>query len=103
MDAVTNHGNDGRIHLALVTKTYAPEVNCVAMTLGRLVDGLLAAEHRINLFRPGRHPADARDPDSGLREFIMPGLPIPAYTSMHFGFPATARYLETAVGRYLMS
>lgn len=94
MDAVTNHGNDGRLHLALVTETCAPEVNGVAMTLGRLVDGLLAAEHRISLFRPGRPAANARDPDSGLLEFIMPGIPIPGYTSMHFGFPATARLFK---------
>jgi glycosyltransferase involved in cell wall biosynthesis len=64
------------------------------MTLGRLVDGLLASGHRISLFRPGRRAVNKRDPDSSLREFIMPGLPIPGYAAMHFGFPATARLFD---------
>jgi glycosyltransferase involved in cell wall biosynthesis len=88
---MTNPGGAGRIHLALVTETYAPEVNGVAMTLGRLVDGLLAAEHRISLFRPGRRVANGPDPSTDLHEYIMPGMPIPGYTSMHFGFPAATR------------
>ena len=30
-----------RLRIALVTETWAPEVNGVAMTLGRMVDGLI--------------------------------------------------------------
>jgi glycosyltransferase involved in cell wall biosynthesis len=91
VDAVTNYSSAGRIHLALVTETYAPEVNGVAMTLGRLVDGLLAANHRISIFRPGRSVANSPGQDNSLREFTMPGMPVPGYTALHFGFPAASR------------
>jgi len=53
VDAVTDHRASGRLHLALVTETCAPDVNGVAMTSGRLVDGLLSAHQRISIFRPG--------------------------------------------------
>lgn len=91
MDAVTSLNGAGRLHLALVTETYVPEVNGVAMTLGRLVDGLLSAGHRISIFRPGRVDRNGCGPDPDFGEFIMPGMPIPGYTAMRFGFPAAAR------------
>ena len=38
--------------LALVTETYPPEVNGVAMTLSRLVGGLRARGHEVEVVRP---------------------------------------------------
>ncbi|HWZ93637.1 MAG TPA: glycosyltransferase family 1 protein [Opitutaceae bacterium] len=45
--------------LALVTETYPPEVNGVAMTLSRLVAGLAARGHEVEVVRP-RQRAEAR-------------------------------------------
>src|ERR1017187_6207690 len=48
-----------RVKLALVTETYPPEVNGVAMTLNRLVAGLAARGHEVEVVRP-RQRAEAR-------------------------------------------
>lgn len=40
------------MRVALVTETYLPEVNGVAMTLGRLVDGLRAEGIEVLVVRP---------------------------------------------------
>jgi hypothetical protein len=39
------------MRIALVTETYPPEVNGVAMTLGRLADGLRRRGHDLHLVR----------------------------------------------------
>jgi glycosyltransferase involved in cell wall biosynthesis len=46
------------LHVTVVTETFPPEVNGVAMTLGRMVQGLLARGHRVSLVRPRQHAAD---------------------------------------------
>ena len=35
-------GRAGGLRIAIVTETYPPEINGVAMTIGRMVDGLVA-------------------------------------------------------------
>ena len=44
-DTATPHA----LRLALVTETYPPEVNGVAMTVARLVDGLRERGHQLQL------------------------------------------------------
>ena len=43
------------LQIALVTETYLPEVNGVAITIGRMVHGLRQRGHRIHLIRPRQH------------------------------------------------
>ena len=43
------------LRIAFVTETYPPEVNGVAMTIGRMVAGLQIREHRVQLVRPRQH------------------------------------------------
>lgn len=78
------------LHIAVVTETFPPEVNGVAMTIGRMVDGLLTQGHRVSLARPrqkpeqpGNHPA-----------LLLPGLPIPNYPELRMGLPVTGRLLR---------
>ncbi len=40
------------LDIAFVTETYPPEVNGVAMTVGRLVGGLRELGHRVSVIRP---------------------------------------------------
>lgn len=72
------------MRLALVTETYPPEVNGVAMTLRRLVDGLRARGHMIEVVRPRqtreKGPASAED-------FVVPGVAIPFYSALRIGLP----------------
>ena len=39
-------------HICIVTETYPPEVNGVAMTLVRLVEGLHTQGHAVSVVRP---------------------------------------------------
>lgn len=76
-----------RLSVALVTETYLPEVNGVAMTLGRLTEGLLARGHRLGVIRPKqKNELVGRLND---RLLLTPGLPIPGYPQLRFGLPVT--------------
>lgn len=76
------------LHIAIVTETYPPEVNGVAMTAGRMVQGLLARGHRIDLIRPRQHKADMAAAGNGLQELLVRGLGLPRYPGLKFGLPA---------------
>lgn len=77
------------LRIALVTETWAPEINGVARTLGRLVDGLLAHGHTVELTRPRQGKGDISLATSQFEEIRLPGAPIPFYKGLHFGLPAT--------------
>jgi glycosyltransferase involved in cell wall biosynthesis len=94
VDAKTKYTSNQSLYIGLVTETYAPEVNGVAMTLNRLVDGLGNNGHRIDIYRPEQSRADASAADSSITEIPMPGMPIPGYREMHFGFPARKFFLQ---------
>lgn len=85
------------MHLALVTETYAPEINGVAMTLGRLVDGLAARGHQVTIIRPRqRHESPRFSVTHRLasRQIRLPGVPVPGYPQIRFGLPARFRLQE---------
>ncbi|MCO8168179.1 glycosyltransferase family 1 protein [Pseudomonas sp. 21LCFQ02] len=71
------------LHVTLVTETYAPEINGVANTLGRLCDGLRLRGHKVELIRPrqGHEPAPA-EPDELM---LCRGWPIPGYPGLQWG------------------
>ncbi|MRR50562.1 MAG: glycosyltransferase family 1 protein [Rhodocyclaceae bacterium] len=75
--------------VALVTETYPPEVNGVAMTLGRLASGLRQRGHRVQVVRPRqRNEAKIRVTCTDeMADFLVPGLPIPFYPGLRFGLP----------------
>lgn len=72
--------------LALVTETFPPEVNGVAMTLSRLVGGLRAHGHEVKVTRPRQ-----KDERGATDDFLVPGIAIPFYDSLRIGLPAVAR------------
>lgn len=74
------------MHIALVTETFPPEVNGVAMTNQRLVRGLLAKGHFITLIKPRR--SDSLPPESA-RQTVHEvfGIPIPNYAGLKIGLP----------------
>lgn len=76
-------------HVALVTETWPPEVNGVAMTLSRLVCGLRERDWRVTLVRPRQRV----EPQDVLDHLTVPGLPIPGYSGLRFGMP-TVRTLH---------
>lgn len=69
--------------IALVTETWPPEINGVAMTLSRLAQGLNNRGWQVTLVRP-RQAVAAND---GHEHVMVPGLPIPGYAGLRFGLP----------------
>ena len=82
-----------RLRIALVTETYPPEVNGVALTVARLAEGLRSRGHRLQLLRPRRDRSDVRR-ETGMDEHLLPGLPIPRYSELRMGLPARRRLLR---------
>ncbi len=77
------------LRVALVTETYPPEVNGVALTIDRLVRGLQARHHDIQLVRPRQAAVDAGSGEQDPTEqVLMRGLPIPRYPHLRMGLPA---------------
>ncbi len=72
------------LKIALVTETYRPEINGVAMTLGNLVDKMKSSGYRVQVVRPRQHRQDVGNCD----EVTVAGIPIPRYTDLRAGLPA---------------
>lgn len=83
-----------QLRIAVVTETYPPEVNGVAMTLGRMVEGLQMRNHRIQLIRPRQHADDAPQPTATLTEHLQRGIPLPRYEGLKMGLPAKAALIR---------
>jgi glycosyltransferase involved in cell wall biosynthesis len=82
------------LNLVLVTETYSPEINGVAMTLGHLVHGLARHGHQVSVIRPRQRAeqgATALQVDGPVTQHLLPGLPIPGYPLLRFGLPAGGR------------
>jgi glycosyltransferase involved in cell wall biosynthesis len=76
------------LRIAVVTETYPPEVNGVAMTLARIVNGLQRRNHRVQLIRPRQHATETPAHDVHLEEVLSRGVPIPRYQGLRIGLPA---------------
>lgn len=76
------------LKIALVTETCLPEVNGVAITIGRMVQGLRQRGHHIHMIRPRQHRQDAAQEEAGYRETLVAGMPIPGYPELKSGLPA---------------
>jgi len=79
------------LDIALVTETWPPEVNGVALSLARLAAGLHQRGHRLRLVRPRRTREDRAQVEPGFAELLVPGLPIPRYPELRMGLPVRAR------------
>lgn len=75
------------LRIAAVTETWPPEVNGVAMSMARIVDGLLARHHDVQLIRPRQGSADTRagePPD----QVLTASWPVPRYPNLRMGVPS---------------
>ncbi|NMG56461.1 glycosyltransferase family 4 protein [Aromatoleum aromaticum] len=84
------------LSIALVTETYPPELNGVALTVERALHHLLERGHRVGLVRP-RQAADR----VGMPAATIPadtlcvrGLPLPRYPALQLGLPAPLQLLR---------
>ncbi|MFN3495027.1 MAG: glycosyltransferase family 4 protein [Hydrogenophaga sp.] len=82
------------LRLAVVTETWPPEVNGVAITLARLVQGLCDRNHQIQLVRPRQDQPPAAPQEEGIEEVLLRGMPIPRYPQLKMGLPAKKALLS---------
>ena len=79
------------LKLAIVTETFPPEINGVAMTFGVIARELGRRGHQVTVYRPWRPdlPGEAAHPE--YCEVALPGCPIPGYGWLRLGWPAWGR------------
>ncbi|THJ34305.1 glycosyltransferase family 1 protein [Lampropedia aestuarii] len=91
------HDQRRPLRVCLVTETFPPEVNGVAMTAGRVINGLLAAGHKVHIVRP-RQPEEDRTQlvsFADLPTTLVRGIGVPGYNGIRFGLPS-GKALEKA-------
>ena len=74
-----------RLKIAIVTETWSPEVNGVALSLLQICKGLQKLGHKILLIRPTQKVACTEF--SPNKECLVNGQMIPKYGQMQFGWP----------------
>lgn len=80
------------MRIAIVTETYAPEINGVALTVARLAHGLCQRGHAVQIVRPRQSGIST---SSGNEETIaVPGIPLPMYRELRIGLPCKRRLMR---------
>jgi glycosyltransferase involved in cell wall biosynthesis len=82
------------LRIAVVTETWPPEVNGVAVTLAKLVQGLCLRNHDVQLIRPRQTASDQALHDPGYEEVLMRGMPIPRYPELKLGLPSKKNLIK---------
>lgn len=78
----------------MVTETYPPEINGVAITVGHMVRVLMKRQHRIHLIRPRQHEKDVAAKEGSYEETLVSGMAIPGYPELRMGLPAKGTLLR---------
>jgi glycosyltransferase involved in cell wall biosynthesis len=79
------------MYVAIVTETWPPEINGVALTVQSLALGLTELGHQVGLVRP-RQPDHA--PPAGDESLLVRSAPLPRYPGLRLGLPAGGQLLE---------
>jgi glycosyltransferase involved in cell wall biosynthesis len=77
-----------KMTVALVTETFSPELNGVAVTVAALVRACLSRGIAVQLIHPRQRQAPAHDP--ALTVLLCTGITIPWYQQLRFGLPCRA-------------
>ncbi len=84
-----NHGDErhAAMKLAIVTDTFPPDINGVAMTLQRLAAGMLGRGHAVEVIHPGVSGLQADEHADRFSEVCVPGFAVPRYAFVKLGWP----------------
>jgi len=74
------------MRIGIISETYPPEINGVALTVHGLATGLAARGHAIDLIRPRQVTSHADEP--GIHALETRGAALPRYPGLRFGLPA---------------
>ena len=78
-------------HIGIVTETYPPEINGVALTLERIANGLRKRGIVVSIVRPRQRVVDGHHRASNSKGILVRSLPLPGYKGLRVGLPATAK------------
>lgn len=81
-------GTRHSLRVAVVTETYPPEINGVALTVARFIEGLRRRNHDIQLLRPRQDTHEEPGSIDNFSEVLLRGLPVPSYPGLRMGLPA---------------
>lgn len=73
------------MRVSLVSETYPPEINGVALTVRDLAHGLAARGHSVQVVRP-RRPDQVSE--AGIVPLLLPSIALPRYPGLRMGLPA---------------
>lgn len=80
------------MRIGIVSETYPPEINGVALTVHSLAAGLALQGHTVDLIRPRQqHPFDD---EPGITTLEVRGASLPRYPGLRFGLPASSALSE---------
>ncbi|KAB2929222.1 MAG: glycosyltransferase family 1 protein [Candidatus Contendobacter sp.] len=82
-----------RLRIGIVTETYPPEINGVALTIARWIEGLRQRDHAVQLVRVRQKEHDHPQPAETLDTLPLPGFRIPGYPQLQGGWPAVSSLL----------
>lgn len=74
--------------ITIVTETYAPDINGVAMTLGNFVSGLSDIGHQVQLICPDNIDREVSLFPKDVTYHPVKGMSIPRYNEAKFGLPS---------------
>lgn len=74
------------MRIGIVSETYPPEINGVALTVHSLATGLASRGHQVDLIRPRQ--AQPHNDEPGIRAMPLRGGALPRYPGLRFGLPA---------------
>jgi glycosyltransferase involved in cell wall biosynthesis len=77
-----------RMRVAIVTETWPPEINGVALTVQSLARGLAGLGHTVELVRPRQVDTSDVAADDAFEQVLLPGASLPRYPGLRFGLPA---------------
>jgi glycosyltransferase involved in cell wall biosynthesis len=82
------------MRIAIVTETWPPEVNGVALTVQALARGLHRNGHAVEVVRPGQ-PNDREKPATAeFAELLVGSAALPRYPGLRVGLPAQTRLIR---------
>jgi glycosyltransferase involved in cell wall biosynthesis len=80
------------MRIAVVTETWPPEVNGVALTVQNFVQQIQLLGHQVELSRPAQ-PSDRGAPESDeLQQHLVRGMRLPRYPDLRLGMPSAAMF-----------
>lgn len=82
------------MRIAIVTETWPPEVNGVALTVQSLAHGLQRNGHVVEVIRPGQSSDRGEPAAAAFAELLVRSMALPRYPGLRLGMPSLSRLLR---------